>query len=40
MTKVTTQASMSLDGFISGPNESGFEHIFEWYGNGDVTLRL
>ena len=38
MTKVTTQASMSLDGFIAGPNESGFEHIFEWYGNGDVTL--
>lgn len=38
MPKVTTQASMSLDGFISGPNESGFEHIFEWYGNGDVTI--
>ncbi|HZK51740.1 MAG TPA: dihydrofolate reductase family protein [Actinomycetota bacterium] len=38
MSKVTTQASMSLDGFISGPNESGFEHIFEWYGNGNVTI--
>jgi dihydrofolate reductase len=38
MPKVSTQASMSLDGFISGPNESGFEHIFEWYGNGDVTI--
>jgi dihydrofolate reductase len=38
MTKVYTGASMSLDGYISGPAESGFEHLFKWYGNGDVEL--
>jgi hypothetical protein len=26
MTKVYTGASMSLDGYISGPAETGFEH--------------
>jgi dihydrofolate reductase len=38
MSKVFTGASMSLDGYISGPAESGFEHLFKWYGNGDVTV--
>jgi dihydrofolate reductase len=38
MTKVYTGASMSLDGYIAGPNESGFEHLFKWYGNGDVEV--
>jgi dihydrofolate reductase len=38
MSKVYTGASMSLDGYISGPNESGFEHLFQWYGNGDVEV--
>ncbi|HEY2946959.1 MAG TPA: dihydrofolate reductase family protein [Micromonosporaceae bacterium] len=38
MTKVYTGASMSLDGYIAGPGESGFEHLFEWYGNGDVAI--
>ncbi|HSI92474.1 MAG TPA: dihydrofolate reductase family protein [Jiangellaceae bacterium] len=38
MTKVYTAASMSLDGYISGPSESGFEHLFQWYGNGDVAV--
>ncbi|GAA0408651.1 dihydrofolate reductase family protein [Microbispora corallina] len=38
MSKVITTASMSLDGFISGPDESGFEHLFAWYGNGDVPV--
>ena len=38
MTKVYTGASMSLDGYISGPGESGFEHLFKWYGNGDVEV--
>ena len=38
MTKIYTGASMSLDGYISGPNESGFELLFEWYGNGDVVV--
>ena len=39
MTKISTGASMSLDGYIAGPDETGFEHLFEWYGNGDVEIR-
>jgi dihydrofolate reductase len=38
MTKVYTGASMSLDGYIAGPNETGFEYLFEWYNNGDVEM--
>ena len=38
MTTVYTGASMSLDGYISGPDETGFEHLFKWYGNGDVEV--
>jgi len=38
MTKIYTGASTSLDGYISGPQESGFEHLFKWYGNGDVVV--
>lgn len=38
MSKVYTGASMSLDGYISGPGESGFEHLFKWYDNGDVAV--
>ncbi len=38
MTKVFTGATMSLDGYISGPAETGFEHLFKWYGNGDVVV--
>jgi hypothetical protein len=38
MSKVFTGASMSLDGYISGPNETGFEHLFKWMGNGDVEV--
>ena len=38
MTKVFTGASMSLDGYISGPADTGFEHLFRWYGNGDVAV--
>lgn len=30
---------MSLDGYIAGPGDSGFEHLFAWYGNGDVEIR-
>jgi dihydrofolate reductase len=29
---------MSIDGYIAGPGESGFDHLFQWYGNGDVEL--
>jgi dihydrofolate reductase len=36
MSKVYTGATMSLDGYISGPDESGFDHLFQWYENGDV----
>jgi dihydrofolate reductase len=38
MSKVLTGASVSLDGYIAGPNESGFEHLFAWYGAGDVEF--
>jgi dihydrofolate reductase len=38
MTRVYTGASMSLDGFISGPGETGFEHLFAWYNAGDVEV--
>jgi dihydrofolate reductase len=38
MTKIYTGASMSLDGYVSGPEESGFEYLFEWYGSGDVLV--
>jgi dihydrofolate reductase len=38
MSKVYTGATMSIDGYISGPDESGFDHLFEWYGNGDVEM--
>ncbi|MET8873046.1 dihydrofolate reductase family protein [Nocardia sp. NPDC004604] len=35
MRKVITGASMSVDGYIAGPEESGFEHLFAWYSAGD-----
>lgn len=38
MSKVYTGASMSLDGYIAGPNESGFDQLFRWYENGDTPL--
>jgi len=38
MTKIYTGASMSLDGYISGPEESGFDLLFDWYTNGDVVV--
>jgi hypothetical protein len=28
MTRMYTGASMSLDGYICGPAETGFEHLF------------
>src|SRR5690242_15567487 len=37
MGKVSVGATMSLDGYIAGPNESGFDLLFRWYGNGDVV---
>jgi dihydrofolate reductase len=38
MSKVTTGATMSLDGYIAGPGDSGFDLLFRWYGNGDVVI--
>jgi dihydrofolate reductase len=38
MTKVTTGATMSLDGYIAGPEDSGFDLLFRWYGSGDVEI--
>jgi dihydrofolate reductase len=38
MSRVFTGASMSLDGYISGPSDTGFEHLFKWYGNGEVSV--
>jgi dihydrofolate reductase len=38
MTKIYTGATMSLDGYIAGPDESGFDRLFQWYGNGDVEV--
>lgn len=40
MSKVFTGASMSLDGFIAGPGESGFDHLLAWYSNGDVETQV
>jgi dihydrofolate reductase len=37
-TKVMTGASMSLDGYIAGPEETGFDQLFKWYRNGDVEV--
>lgn len=45
MGKVTTSLTMSLDGFIAGPNDGpekplgdGGMRLFDWYGNGDTEF--
>jgi hypothetical protein len=45
--KVSTGLSMSLDGFIAGPNDGpasllaeGGERLFAWYSSGDTDYRL
>ncbi|MFG2055641.1 dihydrofolate reductase family protein [Micromonospora sp. NPDC048930] len=40
MTKVMTGATMSLDGYIADASHGGFEHLFQWYGNGDVETQM
>jgi dihydrofolate reductase len=47
MGNVSTGLSMSLDGFIAGPNEGperplgeGGERLFAWYSGGDTEYRL
>ena len=38
MTKIISGASMSIDGYIAGPEESGFDRLFQWYENGEVEI--
>ena len=38
MGTVVVGATVSLDGYIAGPNESGFEHLFAWLAGGDFEL--
>jgi dihydrofolate reductase len=38
MSKVFSGASMSLDGYVSGPGVTGFDLLFDWYSNGDVVV--
>jgi dihydrofolate reductase len=37
MGTVSTGATMSLDGYIAGPEDTGFDLLFRWYENGDVV---
>src|SRR5260370_36046235 len=37
--KVTTGFSMSLDGFVAGPNED-FQHLFAWMTSRDTDYTL
>lgn len=37
MSKVTAGCTMSLDGFIAGPDNSGFDLLFRWMNNGPVV---
>ena len=38
MGKVTTGATMSLDGFIADASHGSFDYLFKWYGAGDVEV--
>ena len=38
MGNVVAGATVSLDGYIAGPNESGFEHLFAWFDGGTHEL--
>jgi dihydrofolate reductase len=40
MGKVSAGATMSLDGFIAGPEDTGFDLLFKWYGAGDVEVPM
>lgn len=40
MGKVKTGATMSLDGFIAGPDDTGFDLLFKWYSAGDVEVPM
>src|SRR4051794_9865658 len=47
MSKVVLELSMSLDGFVAGPNDGpdnslgdGGERLFKWYTSGDTAFPL
>jgi dihydrofolate reductase len=40
MGKVSAGATMSLDGFIAGPDDTGFDLLFKWFGAGDVEVPM
>lgn len=40
MGKVSAGATMSLDGFIAGPDDTGFDLLFKWYQAGDVEVPM
>jgi len=40
MGKVFAGATMSLDGFIAGRHDTGFDLLFKWYGAGDVVVPM
>lgn len=40
MGKVYTGASTSIDGYVSGPEFSGFDKLFRWYDAGDVEYTM
>jgi dihydrofolate reductase len=40
MGKVYTGASTSIDGYVSGPDNSGFDKLFRWYEAGDVAFTV
>lgn len=39
MGTVGTGFSMSLDGFIAGPNDD-VQHVFKWYSSGDTEVKF
>jgi dihydrofolate reductase len=38
MGKVTAGATVSLDGYVAGPDETGMELLFAWFDGGDLEL--
>ena len=40
MGKVKTGATMSIDGYIAGPQDTGFDLLFKWYGSGEVEVPM
>jgi hypothetical protein len=38
MTRVYIGASVSLDGYVAGPDDTGVDLLFAWMGNGDVAV--